>query len=230
MEIARKCTVVECSQPMRANGLCDKHLKRWQRHGHTHDTRDSDWGARERHPLYKLWHWLERRYSRELAPEWRDLWTFVRDVGERPSMAHTLRRKDTSQPYSKDNCYWCEKAHSVHGPEYKDQAKRYQKEWRVANKRKAHHSMLRRFYGIGIEDFERMYADQDGQCAICLNGETSVDPFTKKVRRLSVDHCHSSGTVRGLLCSKCNQILGQAKDDVAVLYSAIAYLKRHSPS
>lgn len=53
-------------------------------------------------------------------------------------------------------------------------------------------------YGITVEDYDRMFDEQGGVCAICGNG-------TK--RRLAVDHNHETGVVRGLLCPRCNQHL-----------------------
>jgi hypothetical protein len=74
---------------------------------------------------------------------------------------------------------------------------------------------LRRRYGIGIEDFERMYSEQGGMCAICWAPKPE-----------HVDHDHLTGKVRGLLCFNCNGGLGQFRDDSEVLTRAIEYLKK----
>lgn len=68
-----------------------------------------------------------------------------------------------------------------------------------------------------------MVAAQNGVCAICGNGETS-----KRQRSLSVDHDHETGAVRGLLCNRCNPMLGYARDDIAILQAAISYLQTHA--
>ena len=88
------------------------------------------------------------------------------------------------------------------------------------------HYGLKRHYGITGTDFAEMYIAQDGKCAICNNPETSM--LHGKVRDLSVDHCHDTGKIRGLLCNACNHILGEAKDKVEILLSAAEYLKKHS--
>lgn len=62
-----------------------------------------------------------------------------------------------------------------------------------------------------------MVDDQNGVCAICLKPPT--------VKALCVDHSHDTGTVRGLLCDKCNQGLGRFDDDPTMLEAAIQYLK-----
>ncbi len=75
---------------------------------------------------------------------------------------------------------------------------------------------LRHRYGIEQEDYDRMLEEQDGCCHIC------GDPPTK--HRLSVDHCHETGTVRGLLCHNCNHGLGKFKDKITLLLGAVKYL------
>lgn len=74
--------------------------------------------------------------------------------------------------------------------------------------------MLKSRYGITLEQFDAALAAQDGVCKVCA----STDDF-------HVDHDHSSGRVRGILCGPCNRMLGMARDDIAVLEAAIRYLK-----
>jgi hypothetical protein len=71
-------------------------------------------------------------------------------------------------------------------------------------------------YGISIEQYNKMHATQKGKCLICLREE-----------KLFVDHCHGSGTVRGLLCSPCNLLLGMCNEDPRILGMAVSYLKSH---
>lgn len=81
---------------------------------------------------------------------------------------------------------------------------------------------LRRLYGITLEQYNQMLADQDHLCGLC--GET---PDTD--RRMHVDHDHATGKIRALLCHHCNLLLGNAKDSIARLRLGIAYLERHQP-
>ena len=76
-------------------------------------------------------------------------------------------------------------------------------------------AMLRWKYGITLEDYRRMYASQQGRCAICL-AEYSV---------LSVDHDHETGAVRGLLCRDCNFAIGLLHDKADLADSAARYLR-----
>jgi hypothetical protein len=58
-------------------------------------------------------------------------------------------------------------------------------------------------YGLSPSEYESMLLGQAGVCAICGNVETVIDK-TGNIKRLAVDHCHSTGAVRGLLCMSCN--------------------------
>lgn len=83
-------------------------------------------------------------------------------------------------------------------------------------------SALRRAYGITLEDFDRMFAEQDGKCAVCRKAETMTRHG--KIETLSVDHCHETNVVRGLLCTNCNNGIGRFGDDAARLRAAADYL------
>lgn len=75
---------------------------------------------------------------------------------------------------------------------------------------------LRRF-GMTPDDYMRMLDRQNGVCGIC--GRTNGQ------KKLCVDHCHATGRVRGLLCTKCNKGLGIFDDDVTRIVRAAEYLK-----
>lgn len=74
-------------------------------------------------------------------------------------------------------------------------------------------------YGITYEQWESMREKENYTCMICGITEPEMN------RHLDVDHCHTSGVVRGVLCNPCNRILGDARDNVAILEAAIQYLK-----
>jgi hypothetical protein len=77
--------------------------------------------------------------------------------------------------------------------------------------------VLKRFYGISLEDYKKMVVEQNNACLICKRENVS-GPWENK---LVVDHCHKTGKVRGLLCDKCNKGLGQFEDNTDYLVSAI---------
>lgn len=78
-------------------------------------------------------------------------------------------------------------------------------------------SKLKKKYGISVEDYDKMFAEQGGKCFLC-NKEHERRP-------LNVDHCHKTGEVRKLLCDKCNLALGLVDDSVELLENFIRYLK-----
>ena len=81
-------------------------------------------------------------------------------------------------------------------------------------------AILKNRYGIDLADYNRMHDEQDGLCAICKRPEAMTG------KSLAVDHDHTTGAVRGLLCVNCNQALGKFQDDTARLEAAIAYLRK----
>lgn len=80
---------------------------------------------------------------------------------------------------------------------------------------------LIRTYGITRAEVDAMREAQGDLCAICGNGHKGVGD------RLHIDHCHTTGEVRGLLCSKCNTALGLLDDDPDRMRSMIEYVERN---
>ncbi|SRR6266581_1010807 len=76
-------------------------------------------------------------------------------------------------------------------------------------------------YGLTPQDYEHMLTVQSGKCAICRKPPNRGE-------LLVVDHCHYSGVVRELLCTKCNVMLGFANDNIELLQKSIEYLKKHT--
>ena len=76
-----------------------------------------------------------------------------------------------------------------------------------------------RNYNISYQEVKEMIEEQNHRCKICDNLEG-----TTKLTKFVVDHCHTSGEVRGILCGKCNTAIGHLGDDVAILARAITYL------
>jgi hypothetical protein len=75
-----------------------------------------------------------------------------------------------------------------------------------------------RRYGIEPDEYDRRFEQQGGVCKICLRPE----PVARK--GLSVDHCHLTGQIRGLLCTKCNSGIGLLEDDPNLIRRALDYL------
>lgn len=72
-------------------------------------------------------------------------------------------------------------------------------------------------HGITTAEYERLLGEQNERCAICQQQPSDE-------RRLAIDHDHTTGAVRGLLCIRCNTAIGSMRDDPALLQAAVAYL------
>jgi len=110
----------------------------------------------------------------------------------------------------------------------KDRRDRYDKQgakYREANaeklKMKDRISNLRKNYGLELEQYNLMFENQNGLCAICNHPE-------KLNRMLSVDHNHNTGEIRALLCQRCNFLIGMANENLDTLISAVSYLRSHN--
>ena len=80
---------------------------------------------------------------------------------------------------------------------------------------------LKKMHGITLFEFQRLLSEQNGCCAICGTPEILS-------QTLCVDHDHQTGTIRALLCTKCNKGLGLFNDDTVLLSRAVDYLKAHT--
>lgn len=116
--------------------------------------------------------------------------------------AREKRRARDPEAYKADTARWNKRVRENRGPEKERQFNRK--------------SALRR-YGMTHACFDRLFAAQGHACAICKETGTGI--------RWVVDHDHSTGAVRGILCSPCNVGLGVFRDDPARLGAAISYLK-----
>lgn len=81
-------------------------------------------------------------------------------------------------------------------------------------------SHIKRAYGLSRDDYLSMVEAQHGCCASCGDAPP-VDP---KRRFFHVDHCHTTGVVRGLLCLPCNVALGKLRDDPARILALLRYI------
>lgn len=117
---------------------------------------------------------------------------------------------------------WCKICNSTKNRIYKnnhpDETRIQNKNWRAENPARARKiyrkNALWTRYKLSLRDFDVLLEEQGSRCKICE--ELMVKPC--------VDHCHSTGKIRGLLCQHCNRGLGGFRDSSKVLLAAIAYL------
>lgn len=104
---------------------------------------------------------------------------------------------------------------------YRANKQRYEKKYRKENPEKIakwdKRGNVRRLFGLTLDEYELLMGERI--CEIC--GDSEAD-------RYHLDHCHNTGRVRGCLCSRCNLMLGQAKDNIEILQAGIDYLKKYS--
>ncbi len=89
---------------------------------------------------------------------------------------------------------------------------------------------LRRLYGMSLDDYEARLREQGGRCAICGGTDPQQKAGPNGASDFVVDHDHSTGAVRGLLCGGCNTGLGLFRDDPVRLEAALRYLARSQGS
>ena len=120
-------------------------------------------------------------------------------------------RRKNSEPLLKSACKNCQRERARFYWKRKPLPKGVQRE-----------RNLRKSFGIGVEDYNKLLEAQDGCCAICNT------KMCASGRNFAVDHDHKTGKIRGLLCKFCNTALGQLQDNKEYLINAIKYLERNA--
>ena len=215
------CSVEGCDRPVKGRRYCLNHYQLWRRNG----APEAKVRDKRSHPLYSIW--FERKQRGSLCAAWAaDLWAFVDAVGERPSPTHLLRTLRHDEPYGPDNFVWLAALKREEGESVKAfNARKWQARKRAHPQFEPNRS-LRRKYNITREDYDRMYAEQDGKCAICRKTESAHHQTTGAPRALAVDHNAETGEVRGLLCFRCNTSIGKFEHDPELLRRAALFCER----
>jgi len=113
-----------------------------------------------------------------------------------------------------------------------DQNKKRRQRWRTDRlyrnrsneNRISTHLMVQ--YGVTLVEYNALLLEQKGVCAICGN-EQKLTYGRHKKGRLCIDHNHSTGIIRGLLCHNCNAAIGLMKENIEILQNAINYLNKN---
>lgn len=220
----RRCSIGGCEKKHRANGLCGMHLLRLQKHGDVNNAGPDSWGAKTKHPLYNSWAHLRRYRSQfPIDPAWDDFLQFAVDLRERPSPKHKLFAADSDKPIGPTNYVWKQAiTERADGEDEKTYAARRARVYRAVASEVHHGYELKRHFGLSKMQYDELAEAQSHRCAICQKEEGAI--IRGKNLRLAVDHCHTTGKVRGLLCSSCNRALGAFQDSPDVLRRAILYL------
>lgn len=116
-----------------------------------------------------------------------------------------------------------EKSREKHRERYRAKNREAKRKYLKEHPDMIKNSQLKTTYGITLDEYNGMLKAQGDKCAIC-----DEVPSEKK-KRFAVDHDHTKSgreSVRGILCTKCNFVLGLCNDDIRVLEAMIDYLKR----
>jgi hypothetical protein len=98
----------------------------------------------------------------------------------------------------------------------------YQKQYKLKNPKKYRDIKLRHLYGISLEQYNAMLVEQNHKCKIC--GRSNNNLANGKFQSFTVDHRHSDGKVRALLCHNCNKNVGVVEKHLAAI---TAYLNKY---
>lgn len=153
-----------------------------------------------------------RRTKEQIALDIQSKAKVCSTCGERKSFEEYHNKKD-SPDGKHTHCKLCD--YKATRRSIESNPKRYRARRRVA--------LLKYDYGLSVEEYDKMFKEQDGKCKIC----GSTDTGSAQTNNLSVDHDHTTGRVRGLLCSKCNRGIGYLQDNPMFLRAAADYLECH---
>lgn len=146
---------------------------------------------------------------------------FYADVGEQPETNYDLVPVDESRPIGPGNFEWRAPRFDMRTREGRIAAG---KDYKSLNYELYRNKQLMKTFGISSKDYDAKMIEQAGGCAICSRPETAIRKG--KLLPLSVDHNHSTGAVRGLLCTACNIGIGSLQDSAEMLRAAITYLDK----
>lgn len=113
--------------------------------------------------------------------------------------------------------YRCQKCARQHSRLYREQNP-------DKAKRAVRAATIKKKFNITLEQYEELLTQQEYKCAIC--GCDYQTYKQEKNAEFCIDHNHSTGEVRGLLCSVCNKVLGQLQDNPYILRKAAEYLEQ----
>ena len=132
-------------------------------------------------------------------------------------------KKDVNKEYF-SNCAWklrhpyCKSCMSIANYKSKIRNKNKSEEHKLKAAEVSRRSYLKKTWGMSLEQFNELNISQNGLCAICkINADI-----------LHIDHNHSTGKIRALLCNNCNRGIGHLKESTEILNAAIDYIRDHS--
>jgi hypothetical protein len=127
-------------------------------------------------------------------------------------------QKQYDKLHKRKRVYILTEARKLYVKSHREYYTQKQREWRENNIDSTKNISLKSKYGISLKEYNEMFSNQGGNCAICgRNGLV-----------LCIDHNHVSKKVRGLICKSCNMALGFVSDDIVILENMLGYLEKES--
>lgn len=140
--------------------------------------------------------------------------------------AYTENRRKTNQKWYLKNREKVLTRTIEYQKKNRDKANEANRRYRQKYPNKKREERLKREFGITLVVYQQMFNEQNGCCKICYKPETRSVAKSGKINDLAVDHCHTTGKIRGLLCGKCNTAIGLLNEDENILNNCIEYLKK----
>lgn len=152
--------------------------------------------------------------------------------------------KTSTYSNKKCRCDECRAAQAAYCREWRrdnlERARANERRWRDKNPEKIRAKYLKRReritpedsrrwqlwsrYRLRPRDFDALWETQAGKCGACSK---DLLPLGRQGNATAIDHCHNSDKIRGLLCNRCNRVLGMCNEDVKVFQGLAKYLKIH---
>lgn len=174
--------------------------------------------------LRSLWKRVLRHADGQTG--WPSIAAFIKDIGDDLHDRQTIVAVNADRPIGPDNWKWELSLFYQFDTTTPEGRNAYETVVRERNPlRHRAREFLKRF-GLTLEQYYVMHDAQQGLCGCCNRPETVKRGG--KTKWLAVDHCHSTGAIRGLLCVNCNNGIGRFRDDPVLLRKAADYLDRHA--
>ena len=116
--------------------------------------------------------------------------------------------------------YTCKTCQKAHYKQWKLKNPEYHRRWLLKNKDHVRDKTFKRNFGISLTDYESMFQIQKGLCFIC-------EKTCPTGHKLAVDHCHTTGKIRSLLCLTCNALLGYLENRAIPIEKYLNYIEMH---
>ena len=139
-------------------------------------------------------------------------------------LANAENLKIQAKEYRKNNSEKVKKYYEQN----KDKRSKNVKNWRIKYKNKLKDKSLKKRYNLRLDEYNVLYIQQNGLCAICHKPETKINYISKVPDLLAVDHNHKTGQIRGLLCSRCNRYLGIFEENPEMMNEFNLYLQKYN--